>query len=214
MVPQTGICKNKANSYRVILRKLQNLTFLAAGSNLYLPDHWVEVVTSLRVAGSECRREDGHKQRSHHVHCDELKVKISCHECNILVVPKEDTYQHKLFSSMIYVSTYTWFVYTCTKNESKYWKLILQKWCIDELSMFILSKWQFGTSFGAPDALMRLGARTFQLIIVVWSKKVWNEKKSARTEAHQHVRSTTHCHLDKTNMDKMSMHLYVLVQCM
>ena len=146
-VSQTGICKNKANSYRVILRKLQNLTFLAAGSNLYLPDHWVEVVTSLRVAGSECRREDGHKQRSHHVHCDELKVKISCHECNILVVPKEDTYQHKLFSSMIYVSTYTWFVYTCTKNVSKYWKLILQRYIGKAEALCIVPKYFFHGHF-------------------------------------------------------------------
>ena len=35
--------------------------------------------------------------------------------------------------------------------------------CIDELSMVILSKWQFGTSFGASNALTRLGARTLYL---------------------------------------------------
>ena len=45
--------------------------------------------------------------------------------------------------------------------------------CCDVLSMFVLSKWQVGTLFGAPDALTRLGAHTFLLTFVVWSKKVW-----------------------------------------
>ena len=48
-------------------------------------------------------------------------------------------------------------------------------WCIDDLSMFVLSKWQFWTLFVAPDAMTRLGARTFLIILAEWSKKVWNE---------------------------------------
>ena len=45
------------------------------------------------------------------------------------------------------------------------------------------------------------------------------KRKRARTEARERVGSTTHCHLDKTNMDKTSMHLVrtivarVLVPC-
>ena len=53
-------------------------------------------------------------------------------------------------------------------------------WCIAEVSMFVLPKWQFGTSFSAPDALTRRGARTFLLILVVWSREVWNELKKVR----------------------------------
>ena len=44
--------------------------------------------------------------------------------------------------------------------------------CCDVLSMFVLSKWQFCNLLGAPDRLTSLGARTFQLIFVLWSKKV------------------------------------------
>jgi len=36
---------------------------------------------------------------------------------------------------------------------------------------------------------------------------IWNQKTSARTEARDLVGSATHCHLDKTNMDKTSMHM-------
>ena len=49
-------------------------------------------------------------------------------------------------------------------------------------SMFVLSKWLFWNLFGAPDVLTGLGARTFLLIFVLWSKKVGNQKKSARTD--------------------------------
>ena len=64
--------------------------------------------------------------------------------------------------------------------------------CIDELSMFVLSKWQFGTSFGAPDPLTRLGARTFLLIFICcliqkgveWIEKCVHRGASARWERH------------------------------
>ena len=50
------------------------------------------------------------------------------------------------------------------------WRLLFG--CCDVLPMFVLSKWQFWNLFGTPAALMRLGALTFLLIFVLWSKKV------------------------------------------
>ncbi len=72
----------------------------------------------------------------------------------------------------------------CSYNQSfitglKIGKVLFQ--CCDVLSMFVLSKWQFWNLFGAPDALTGLGARTFLLIFVLWSKNISGRMETKRS---------------------------------
>ena len=69
--------------------------------------------------------------------------------------------------------------------------------------MFVLSKWQFWTLFGTPDAPQC--AHFFTDICCVIQEGV-KTVESACTEVCHCFGSASHCYLDKTNMDKTSQH--------
>ena len=63
-------------------------------------------------------------------------------------------------------------------------KSSLPVWWIDELSMVVLSKWQFGTLFSAPDKLTHLGLLTFIYLNCLCEPR--------RCEIHRKVRAPRH----------------------
>ena len=80
-------------------------------------------------------------------------------------------------------------------------------WCIDVLSMFVLSKWQcvaLPTHWHASVRTLFYWLHTFLDHTTNNSRKVATPRRVSASGSQNAVQN---CHLDKTNMDNSSMHL-------